>query len=120
MEKGRFKFENLKVWERAIRLANDVHVMTRDWPKEELYILTSQIKRAADSISLNIAEGYTGQSNAEFKRFLGYYYRYALELVNCFYLAKGRNLINSKLFDQQYVESSEIIKTIFGLKNSIK
>ena len=70
--KEEYKFERLKVWQKAIQLSNDVHVMTRDWPKEELYSLTSQITRASDSISLNIAEGSTGMSNPEFKKFLGY------------------------------------------------
>ena len=48
-----------------------------------LFILTSQIKRAADSISLNIAEGSTGQSNAEQKKILGYAQRSVLEVVSC-------------------------------------
>ena len=65
-----FKFEKLKVWEKAIDLTKDIHDLTRKFPKEELFILTSQIKRAADSVALNIAEGSTGQSNAEFKRAL--------------------------------------------------
>ena len=64
-----FKFEKLKVWQKALDLAVDVHEMTRLFPQEEMFILTSQIKRAADSVSLNIAEGSTGQSNAEFSRF---------------------------------------------------
>ena len=59
-----FKFEKLKIWEAAIEIADKVHILTRSFPKEELFSLTSQMKRAADSISLNIAEGSTGQSNA--------------------------------------------------------
>lgn len=86
----------------------------------ELYILSSQIKRATDSISLNIAEGSTGQSNAEYNRFLGYAGRSALEVVNCLYLAKGRHLIDVSTFDTHYNNLSEIIKMIFGLRKSIK
>ncbi|WP_109831459.1 four helix bundle protein [Reichenbachiella versicolor] len=119
MKQGNFKFEKLKVWEKAIQLSNDVHMMTRDWPKEEMYILTSQIKRATDSISLNIAEGCTGQSDAEFKKFLSYSSRSALEVINCLYLAKGRELIDQSLFDTKYEYVGEIVKMIFGLKNSI-
>ena len=55
-----FKFENLKVWKKSINLSLHIHELTRSFPKEELYILTSQIKRAADSVALNIAEGSTG------------------------------------------------------------
>ena len=62
-----FKFENLEVWKKSIDLSLQIHELTRSFPKEELYILTSQIKRTADSVALDIAEGLTGQSNAEFK-----------------------------------------------------
>ena len=64
-----FKFENLKVWQLSVEFSGQIHELTRAFPKEELFILNAQIKRAADSISLNIAEGSTGQSNPEFKRF---------------------------------------------------
>jgi len=64
-----FKFEKLKVWQKAIELSHNVHQLTRSFPKEELYILTSQIKRAADSVALNIAEGSTGNTDKEFARF---------------------------------------------------
>ncbi len=67
-----FKFEKLEIWQLAIELANEVHLLTRTFPKEEMFSLTIQMKRAADSISLNIAEGSTGQSNPEQVRFLGY------------------------------------------------
>ena len=119
MKQGEFKFEKLIVWEKSTGLSNDIHKMTRNWPQEVLYILTSQIKRATDSISLNIAVGSTGQSNAEFRKFLSYSSRSALEVINCLYLAKGRNLIDKDLFDSKYESVGEIIKMIFGLKNSI-
>jgi four helix bundle protein len=50
-----FKFEKLEVWQKAIEFDFHIHELTRNFPKEELYMLTSQIKRAADSIALNIA-----------------------------------------------------------------
>jgi four helix bundle protein len=84
-----FKFEKLKVWRKAVDLAVDVHSITKLFPKEEMFILTSQIKRAADSVSLNIAEGSTGQSNAEFNKFSGYALRSDIEVVGCLYLAKN-------------------------------
>ena len=67
-----FKFERLIVWQKAADLSERVNDLVKQFPKDEMYILTSQFKRAADSISLNIAEGSTGQSNAEFSRFLAY------------------------------------------------
>lgn len=114
-----FKFEKLKVWEKSLELANDIQYITRSWPKEERYILTSQIKRAVDSVSLNISEGSTGQSNAEFSRFLGYSIRSSLEVVNCLYLAKGRNLINEDQFNQYYERLTEVVKMLQALRNSL-
>lgn len=52
-----FKFEKLIVWQKALDLSDEVNKLVKTFPKEELYILTSQIKRAADSVTLNIAEG---------------------------------------------------------------
>ena len=54
-----FKFEKLEVWQKAVTLSSEIHELTRSFPRDELYILTSQIKRAADSVALNIAEGST-------------------------------------------------------------
>jgi four helix bundle protein len=75
-------------------LADDVHNLTGCFPKEEMFALTSQMKRAFDSILLNIAEGSTGQSDLEQLKFLGYSLRSALEVVNCLYLAVRRNYIS--------------------------
>ena len=58
-----FKFENLIVWQKAVDLSDIIHQLIKKFPKDELYILSSQFKRAADSVSLNIAEGSTGQTN---------------------------------------------------------
>jgi four helix bundle protein len=115
-----FKFERLKVWEKAVDLSQEISDLVKTFPKEELYVLSSQIKRASDSISLNIAEGSTGQSNLEFKKFLGYALRSAIEVVGCLYLAKKRNLVNQKAFDFFYIKLTDLIKGIQALRNAIK
>src|ERR1700735_2288400 len=104
-----FKFEKLIVWQKAVDLASDVHELTRTFPKDELFILSAQIKRAADSVSLNIAEGSTGQSNLEFNRFLNYASRSDIEVVGCLFLAKRRNLINEDDFIKLYKQCEEIL-----------
>lgn len=114
-----FKFENLKVWQKAIDLSADVHQLTSLFPKDELFILTSQIKRAADSVALNIAEGSTGQSNAEFNKFLGYALRSNVEVVSCLYLAQRRNLIDKAQFSKIYTQCEEILVMINALKKSL-
>lgn len=114
-----FKFEKLLVWQKAVDLADNVHNLTKTFPKDELFVLTSQIKRAADSISLNIAEGSTGQSNAEFKRFLGYDLRSDIEVVGCLHLAKRRKYINDQSFEHLYKSCEEVLVMINGLKKSL-
>lgn len=115
-----FKFENLKVWQSAVELSGQIYELTEKFPKKELFVLTSQIQRATDSISLNIAEGSTGQSNPEFKRFLGIALRSAIEVVGCLYLAKRRKLISNDEFDHFYNYLTALIKSIQALRNSIK
>ena len=115
-----FKFENLKVWQLLLDLADKIHILTRSFPKEELFSLSQQIKRAADSINLNIAEGSTGQSNNEFQRFLNYSIRSGIEVVACLYLAKRRKYINEEEFKDLYDFLDSLIKMIQALKNSLK
>jgi four helix bundle protein len=114
-----FKFEELIVWQKSLDLTLMVHNAAIKFPKDEAYVLTPQIKRAADSISLNIAEGSTGQSNAEFSKFLGYALRSSIEVVSCLYVAKKRNIISDEDFSSIYSFITEIIKMIQGLRNSL-
>lgn len=111
-----FKFEQLLVWQKAIDLTGVVHELTLKFPKDELFILTSQIKRATDSIALNIAEGSTGQTNPEFKKFLSYAVRSAIEVVSCLHIGRRRNLISEQDFENIYIKIEEILKMLQALK----
>ncbi|WP_420238074.1 four helix bundle protein [Telmatobacter bradus] len=63
-------FQNLTVWQRAMELAEAVYELTRQFPPEELYGLTSQLRRASISVASNIAEGRGRGSDGDFRRFL--------------------------------------------------
>jgi len=115
-----FKFENLKVWQSSLELADEIDKLALSFPKHELYSLSSQIKRAADSVSLNIVEGSTGLSNLEFKRFLIIANRSALEVVGCLDLAKRRNYIHQDIFSKLYNQIEILVKMIQKLINSLK
>ena len=97
------------VWQKAVDLSADVNSLSKTFPKDELFILTAQIKRAADSVSLNIAEGSTGQSNPEFNKFLGYALRSNIEVVGCLYLAQKPQLIDQDNFIKLYKQCEEIL-----------
>lgn len=115
-----FKFEKLEIWQRAIDISDDVNKLTKTFPKDQIFVLTSQMKRAADSVSLNISEGSTDQSDAEQRRFLGIAQRSALEVVNCLYLAKRRGYLQNENFVTLYnILEKEVIK-IQAFKNSLK
>jgi four helix bundle protein len=114
-----FKFEQLVVWQLSVDLSERVNEVCKTFPKAELYVLTSQMKRAADSVSLNVAEGSTGQSNDEFKRFLGYSIRSATEVVGCLYLAKRRGYITEESFKQLYDFLDSLAKKNQALRNSL-
>lgn len=115
-----FKFEKLIVWQKALELSNEVHNIVKEFPKDELYVLSSQIRRAANSVSLNIVEGSTGQSNPEFKRFLRIALRSAVEVVGCIYLADKRKYITRDDFNMIYLLCQEIVQMIAGLIKSLK
>ena len=114
-----FKFENLQVWQKALDLSSEVHAVTRTFPREELRVLTSQMLRAADSVSLNIAEGSTGQNNGELRQFLGYALRSAIEVAGCLHIARRRRLLSEDSFARLYRQVEEVVKMLQGFRKAV-
>ena len=114
-----FKFEKLIVWQKSLELSVLIRDIVTKFPKEETNVLPSQIKRAADSVSLNIAEGSTGQSNPEFKRFLAIALRSSVEVVGCIYIAKRVKIISEEDFNHVYKSCEEILVMIKALQKSL-
>ena len=85
-----FKFENLVIWQRAMDYGEVINHLAEKFPKKEIYNLSSQILRAVDSVALNISEGSIGQSNPEFRKFVGYSIRSLAEVVTCLHKAHRR------------------------------
>jgi len=100
----KFKFEDLIIWQKGMDLGEDMNVLSHTFPKDELYNLSSQLKRAADSIALNISEGSILQSGLEYRKFLGYSIRSIAEVVTCLYKAKRRNYLNEEDFLKYYIK----------------
>lgn len=113
-----FRLEDLPVWQKALEPGEQINQLTRAFPKEERYVLTSQIERAAHPVVLNIAEGSTGQRKAAFKVFRGYSLRSAIEVLSCLFIGRKRGDLQNDLFDSLYKEYEIPVKMITALKNS--
>ncbi len=89
-----FKFEKLNIWQSAMVLGENMDNLANSFPKKEIYNLSSQVCRAADSIALNISEGSILQSKPEFRKFMGYAIRSLAEVVTCLYKANNRKYVD--------------------------
>lgn len=101
-------------------LGEKMRIEALKFPDDERFNLSSQIRRAADSIALNISEGSILQSDAEFRKFLGYSIRSLAEVVTCLHKAKRRNYINNDLFEMYYSNCFNLMNMIIGFRNKLK
>lgn len=115
-----FKFEKLKVWQKAIDSTADVNSVIKKFPTDERFVLYPHMQRAADSITLNIAEGAIGQSNKEFARFPGIALRSGIEVVSCLHIAQRRNILDRQDIDRSYHALTEISKMIQSLRRTLR
>ncbi len=115
-EKG-FKFEKLIVWQKAMELGEMINSLAMTFPDFERYNLSSQIRRAADSIALNISEGTIVQSNLETQKFLGYSIRSLAEVVTCLHKAKRRKYLTDEEFSSYYDFSFHLMNMLIAFRN---
>lgn len=115
-----FKFEKLIIWQKAMEFGESINKLSWNFPKEEIYNLSSQIRRAVDSIALNISEGSIGQTNPEFKKFIGYSIRSLAEVVTCLHKAKRREYISEDEFRKQYEVAFNLMNMMVAFKDKIK
>lgn len=115
----KFKFEKLTIWQKAMELGEDVNKLSDSFPNKEVYNLSSQILRAVDSVALNNSEGSIGQSNPEFKRFMGYSIRSLAEVVTCLHKAKRRDYISEQDFVKHYDDSFNLMNMMLAFKKKI-
>lgn len=113
-------FRDLKVWEKSHHLTLVLYKITEDFPRAELYGLTSQIRRAAASISTNIAEGCCRKGDMEFARFLWIAMGSASELEYLLLLAKDLNFIEKNEYQKLTNDTEEIKKMISSLIQKLK
>lgn len=116
---NKFKFEKLHIWQDAMVLGEEIDSLTDDFPKKELYNLSSQIRRAIDSVALNISEGSIIQSKPEFRKFLGYSSRSLAEVVTCLHKANIRKYIPIENFEKLYMDCYKLMNMIIAFRNKI-
>jgi four helix bundle protein len=120
MEEKIKNFYDLDAWKKAHEFVLNVYTMTKKLPKEELYGITSQLRRAASSISANIAEGFSRYHYNDKIRFYHNARGSLSEAQNFLFLAKDLTLLIDKEFNQLFSLSEEINKLINGLIRSIE
>lgn len=109
--------KDLDVWRKGITLVTDVYVLTKNFPKEEMYGLTNQLRRAAVSIPSNIAEGAARQSNKEYIRFLYISLGSLMEIDTQLIIALNLEYIEAKKYEILKVDIDEIGRMLNGLIN---
>ena len=113
-------YRDLNVWKKAIELVKAIYKATQKFPKEEIYGLISQMRRAAVSIPSNIAEGQTRKGNKEFAQFLYVSKGSAAELETQIIIAHELNYVSSDT-SKMIIEQIEVIsRMLFRLTESIK
>ncbi|HKI55049.1 MAG TPA: four helix bundle protein [Anaerolineales bacterium] len=115
-----FKFENLDVWQLSLDYVDQMYELAEKLPDSERFNLKSQLTRAATSVALNIAEGSTGQSDAEQSRFLGMAIRSLLETVACQRIISRRNYIRDQAnLNQADLKAQELAKRLHAFRKSL-
>ena len=112
--------KNLKVWQKSMELVKLIYVNTKSFPKEELFGLASQMRRAIVSIPSNIAEGYGRNSDKECERFLYIALGSATELETQLIISKELEYISEDKFQSLDSSLNEIIKMLSALIKSLK
>ena len=115
-----FNFEKLEVWQKSIGVADVVYVATKSFPAEERFGLTNRMRRAAVSISSNVAEGCSRGSKADFSRFIEIATGSTFELVSQAGIAREQSLLPAEAYDRLYASALEIVRMLTGLRNSLR
>jgi four helix bundle protein len=114
-----FNFEKLDVWQKAIAFADSIYSETRNFPAEERFGLTNQMRRAGVSISSNIAEGSSRMSDADFGRFIEIGAGSLFEVVSQSFIARSQNFLSEQSFRLIYGNAEEVSRMLSGLRKSL-
>lgn len=113
----KYKFEELEVWQLSLELNDLIYKISSKLPETEKFNLRTQLNRAITSVSLNIAEGSTSQSDSEQNRFLSYSLRSLIEVIACLRIIERRKYIEK---DDEMSLAERIIQVLFMKLNAFR
>jgi four helix bundle protein len=111
-----FRFEKLEVWQMSIRYGKHIYSIADAFPRSETFGLSSQVKRAALSISSNIAEGSGSATTKDFCNYLDIAIKSTIETVSQLLFAKEMSYINNVTLEKHYEEAENLVKRLQALK----
>lgn len=111
--------KELIVWQKGIDLVINIYKLTEDFPKEELYGITSQMRRCAVSIPSNIAEGYNRRSKKEYAQFIMVAFGSGAELETQLIIAQKLKFLDPEKFKQTIMLLTEVMKMLNRLDFSL-
>ena len=111
-----FNFEKLEVWQKAIEFADDVYRITKSFPADERFGLTNQMRRAAVSISSNIAEGTSRSSRMDYARFVEIATGSLFEVVSQSFITQRQRLLSDADFHHLYQLAEDQSRMLSGLR----
>jgi four helix bundle protein len=118
-QRQQFRFEKLTVWQEARKLKQEIYHLTRSFLKDELFGLTSQLRRAAISISSNIAEGSGRNSDKDFGHFLEQSYGSLMETASLLFLGLDQKYISETECDLLLEKADQLARQLVALNRSL-
>ena len=115
-----FNFEKLETWHEAIAFADLVYQLTRNFPTEERFGLTNQMRRAAVSISSNLAEGCSRSSKVDYARFVEIATGSLFEVVSQATIGRNQGFLSQTEYEQVYGAAEKQSRMLSGLRNSLQ
>ncbi len=113
-------YKELIVWQKAVMLVKEIYLLTNEFPKSEMYGITSQMRRSAVSIPSNIAEGYGRNSQKEYAQYYSIAYGSALELETQIIIAKELKFTEKNLFIKSESLLEEVLKMLNVMRRKVK